>query len=469
MVDPSRERADSGEISPLGSVVVLLGDSHSRLSAETAIDLCSELAASGQRMVLADLHLETPLLHELLGVENLEGLVDIFLYGASLSRIARPVLDSAFLFIPAGTYPPDPAEVYSNDRWKKLVAGFAESDATLAVFTPAEGDLAALAHWSTDVVLLGPARDEEQVAELERLGFRVHELHPSAHEAEAPATLPEAEATIWPPTPHNAIPAPHSTPELIRLPESELELPPPPVRTPAKRSAGSPVLWILLAAVAIATIAYLLFSLKPELLPGAAAESLTSVGAVDDTIAASATAVSGAVPYSVPVRAFSSLAAAQEEVAANQLRLPSIPFYVSAETQQEVLYYRVFAGTSPDSATAEVLRRDLVREDIINEADSGGSWSFIERTPLAFDLGQFASMSDAAERLDSLRARAIPAYATLIPYSDGSRRWQLYGGAFRDSLSGEGMRDLLTTVGVEPRLTVRSGSRRSSQPDAATE
>ncbi len=466
MADPSPERADPGDISSLGSVVVLMASRNNRLTAEAAIELCSEWADAGRRMVLADFHLESPILHELLGVENLEGMVDIFLYGASLSRIARPVLDSAFLFIPAGTYPSDPEEVYSNSRWKKLVAGFRESDATLAVFAPSEeGALAALSEWSSELVLLDTA-DREEIEHAKRLGFRVRgegislvdpmlELEPEEE---------EAGATIWPPAPLEGPDLPTSAPGVIRLPESELELPPPPVRDPARRSAGSPVLWILLVAVVLATVAYLLFSLKPDLIPGASAEAAAAVAPP-----APPAAISGPVPYSVPVRAFSTFAAAQEEVAANQLRLPSVPFYTSAEVQQGVLYYRVFAGTSADSISAEVLRRDLVGEGIVVEADSPGSWSFIELTPYAFDLGEHVSAAEAVEHLDSLRVRSIPAYATVIPYSDGSRRWQLYGGAFRDSVSAEGMRDILTAAGFDPPLTVRLSSRRPPLPGAAAE
>src|SRR5690606_30542450 len=92
MADSSSDVVDTAESSPLGTVVVLLAGGEDRQwAARAAIDLCSEWASDGRRVVLTDLDLEDPLLHRLLGVPNLEGVVDIFVYGASLSRIAKPV------------------------------------------------------------------------------------------------------------------------------------------------------------------------------------------------------------------------------------------------------------------------------------------------------------------------------------------------------------------------------------------
>ena len=55
--------------------------------------------------------------------------------------------------------------------------------------------------------------------------------------------------------------------------------------------------------------------------------------------------------------------------------------------------------------------------------------------------------------------RNVPAYELAVPFSDGSRRWQLYGGAYADSATAEGMRKLLTTAGVTPKLVPRVGVR----------
>jgi hypothetical protein len=130
-------------------------------AAETAVEIAEAWARAGRRVVLADLHLEDPVLHERVGEPNLDGVVDIFLYGASLARSARPPHGYEFFFVPAGTYTARPAEVYGHSRWEKLSAGFREAEATLLVFAPGSAPgVERLAEWAATGVFLGePAAD----------------------------------------------------------------------------------------------------------------------------------------------------------------------------------------------------------------------------------------------------------------------------------------------------------------------
>jgi hypothetical protein len=123
---------------------------------DAAVAIAAAWAGADRRVVLADLHLEEPVLHERVGEPNLDGVVDIFLYGASVARSARPPSAHRFFLIPAGTYTATPADVYGHPRWRKLLAGFREADATLMGFVPgaAEG-MEALAGSGTAAVWLG--------------------------------------------------------------------------------------------------------------------------------------------------------------------------------------------------------------------------------------------------------------------------------------------------------------------------
>nr|MBA2670597.1 hypothetical protein [Gemmatimonadota bacterium] len=67
------------------------------------------------------------------------------------------------------------------------------------------------------------------------------------------------------------------------------------------------------------------------------------------------------------------------------------------------------------------------------------------------------SQDSAAAVGDSLSTREIPTYAVPVPYEDGTRRWQLYGGAYRDSATADAMRRRLTGAGIDPRLVLRVG------------
>ncbi|HSH44980.1 MAG TPA: hypothetical protein VK966_03945, partial [Longimicrobiales bacterium] len=70
--------------------------------------------------LLADADLDAPRLHAHLGLPNHEGLTDLFLFGASVARVALSPEGETFRFIPAGAYAPDPAEVLESTRWDHI-------------------------------------------------------------------------------------------------------------------------------------------------------------------------------------------------------------------------------------------------------------------------------------------------------------------------------------------------------------
>ncbi|HEX6911475.1 MAG TPA: hypothetical protein VF142_13810, partial [Longimicrobium sp.] len=93
--DPSFERLPgsvSGETAAPGPVLLVFDRGADRdWAADAAVALATGWHAAGRRTVLADLCLEDPFLNERIGMPNQEGVVDIFLYGASLARSARAV------------------------------------------------------------------------------------------------------------------------------------------------------------------------------------------------------------------------------------------------------------------------------------------------------------------------------------------------------------------------------------------
>ncbi|MBI4540220.1 MAG: response regulator [Gemmatimonadetes bacterium] len=98
--------------------------------------LASHSSRRGRRVLLADLGLENPRLHEVLGQENVEGVVDACLYGASLRRIATAVPGRAFLFAAAGTYTPDPESVVRHERWDALIRALIAAHAVMFAYVP---------------------------------------------------------------------------------------------------------------------------------------------------------------------------------------------------------------------------------------------------------------------------------------------------------------------------------------------
>jgi hypothetical protein len=94
--------------------------------------------ASRRRVAVGDLIGDAPPLQELVPADDVHGLVDSFMYGVSLNRVAYPVAGERELFVmPSGTSPIDYDELFLNPRWRRLAAGFREVGALLVLAAPA--------------------------------------------------------------------------------------------------------------------------------------------------------------------------------------------------------------------------------------------------------------------------------------------------------------------------------------------
>lgn len=492
--DPSFERIPQAAAWTAGSSgpVLLLFDpaAHREWVADAAIALATEWTRSGRRTVLADLSLEDPVLHERIGMTNQDGIVDIFLYGASLARSARPVPGRGFYLISAGTYTTESEDVFRHPRWEKIVAGFREAQASLLLFVPADArGLASLSRWAGEAMLLGGPRSEGRFRAA-AWGLTVQAwLAPPGSEGGSDASFGAVPA----PHPHPADPAdrfpdPEPAPanwtevagalrrtpeefrsaeEIVGAPPATLPVPDPAWETekpaPARRGA-SPVMLGLLALLLLVLAGVLLYTLRPDLLglaprTGAEADAgLPKAPAAPPRAAAAPQPAGTALPYAVNVSNFPELRAALREVERQQGRFPEAQFYVVPEDVQGVLYYKVMAGMVSDTTEAAELRRRLVEAGVItrDQVDDEG-WALIQSRPLAFSMGEFPSDSAARAVADSLTTSGLPAYTVAVPYSDGGERWRVYGGAFRDSTTAEPMRRLLQDNRVRAPLVDRTG------------
>ena len=126
---------------PLGGGLVLLvvawAGALSDWAERTALALAAGWAEK-RPILLADLALGHPGLHQVLGVENGEGMSDTFLFGCSVLRVARPVHGRGFLFVPAGTATANPEAVAASSRWASVVDACHRIRATIVVFVPSD-------------------------------------------------------------------------------------------------------------------------------------------------------------------------------------------------------------------------------------------------------------------------------------------------------------------------------------------
>ena len=165
---PTWHPYDPGEPSDVAfendcSLLVLLATPAAReaeWAERTAVSLARVWAEHGKRVFLVDLGLSRPRLHAAFGDANGEGMSDVLLYGASLTRIARAVPEG-FLYAPTGTPVLDGAQALASPRWSLLADGFQRAGAQLVVFLPADepGRDGMLSHARRIVVLAGSDGD----------------------------------------------------------------------------------------------------------------------------------------------------------------------------------------------------------------------------------------------------------------------------------------------------------------------
>ncbi|HEY0019424.1 MAG TPA: hypothetical protein VGC13_24195 [Longimicrobium sp.] len=497
--DPSFERLPApvaGETAAPGPVLLLFDRAADRSwAADAAVSLATGWHAAGRRTVLADLCLEDPFLHERIGMPNQDGVVDIFLYGASLARSARAVPGRGFHLISAGTYSDDPGGVLRNPRWDKIVAGFRDNQAALLLFVPSDApELASLRRFASEAILLGggdgaspmpagladpfsvrawltpPRRDDAAAVPAARPASpadRFPEPEPVAPWNAPPGTRAELAGVNDVIVPTAAVPgspaAPPVSPEAIPVPDPEWT----DADEPKKRKrAVSPLLLVLLLVALLAALVFL----GPQLIPGfpdllgsstardAEPAPAKAVPAAAAPVRPQPVAAAGAVlPYSVQVRNFQSWDDAAVFSREVSRRFSEAQFFIVPEANQGITYWKVMAGMAADTTAVTALRERLLAEKVIEEEAAGGRYALIDHRPLAHELGEYPTAEAARARADSLTSRAIPAYVAPVPYTDGTERWKVYGGAYRDTASAAAMTELLKGASIPPRLVERSG------------
>ena len=111
-----------------------------------------------RRTAVGDLFADSKPIQDLVRSDDPHGLVDSFLYGVSLNRIAHAVPGAGELFVmPSGTEAPDYEQMLSHPRWLRVAVGFEEVGALLVLAVPASAaKLAELVDSTDGIVLVGP-------------------------------------------------------------------------------------------------------------------------------------------------------------------------------------------------------------------------------------------------------------------------------------------------------------------------
>jgi cell division septation protein DedD len=455
---------------------------------ESAVALARAFAARGERVTIADLSLDRPELHELLGVDNEEGLSDVFLFGISLAHITRTVPEQSFHLIPASPFTPDAREVLEHEGWRSLLGEMASSQTRLLLYLPmnVEGAEAFVAGRDFDVVVLMQKAEPGLVrlAETGRVAA-VFVPHQHAPELERRSDADFEKIRIPKDSARDALIADlrarqraalmAPTPTMAPLPESEGAVrvvkrggeraagtPGPIFRLPATHPTGKSSSdwvsrWLFLGVLlGIAGFAgwYWYDTYGRETasrLPASVLPAAVTRRAASPVMAETK---GEALPFSVAIASYQAIEQAEARVTQLREEEPDIDFFVGPWVAQGALSYRVMAGPVGDSASATALVDALVQKRI-KTITSG--WDVLT-TPYAFFLGEYASLEDAKAQQRTAALKAIPSYIVEVASPDGSTHHKVYAGAYAGHGDAEFMRPILKAAGLPQNLVERTGS-----------
>lgn len=430
----------------------LLDDVYATVIAGTDSDAAASIAvgiarAQGarRRVAIADLIGESRPLEALLVGDDPHGVSDSFLYGVSLNKIARPIDATGAVFLmPSGTESVANEQVYANERWRRLAAGFHQVGALLLIVavpgTPGFAELCGF------------------IGALMPVGATAFPVPPGVRLI-APAPPPP------PPSPVVPTPRRESTARARAIA----------AENDATRRRRTISFVLGLAAVAIVLGVALKPYLPPRFLamfsraqaPGDTSSLVQSpvqrVDSLSDSARALARDSAAAVADSLrpPLEVANpadSLRAARYAIyfsSANNrdaampdqyvMSLPGVA--MSLVPEDGMLWYRVTVGASTNQRVIMAMLNDLRARKVI-----GASGDVLE-VPYAFRLEDSVRVADVPGRLTEYTNRGIMAYALRQPNGQA----MVYTGAFESPTQANVLADSLQKIGITPVLVYRTG------------
>lgn len=514
--DPDRPDGEVPELpTPDGPILTLLvspGLHGDGWAGRAAARIARRGIAGNGRILLADLGLDRPHLHEVLGVNQGEGMSDAFVFGASIQRVAQPTKEG-FLFASAGTPVAEPGSVLASPRWRPVAEAFRQAGAHLLLYVPWDlpGREALLARASSVAILATPEEAEELADGILGQARVDLVLGPGAAEGDdageqgAPGS-PVADARAGDPAgPSGRRPAEVGPAGAVA---SDAEgggtrsgvAPGRPTDEEARDNGreqgrggrlGLLVLLfvlLLLGVLGAALLGFIDIPGIPEMTAGPTAGPTTAT-----TEAAAGAGIPedgpGEVPtessrplggphhaWSLMIASFQDPAVGLEQAGALQRIHPERLFHLAPVQVGGATWYRLLVGPAADSLAASDLRQGL-------NAGSGAGWR-VRPTPLAFQLAEVATAEEASALVDDLPPE-IPGYAlAVVPggtdtdgedrffalpqASDASpgARYRVYVGGYSDAGEATLMEETLRNTGFgEAPLVQRVGFVPPGEPE----
>jgi hypothetical protein len=450
-----KARAVAPTVGVWGAAVVVSRDP--QIAAHIAVCIARSLGGT-RRVAIADLVGDLQPLTSLITLsdDDPHGIADSFRYGVSLNRIARPVDAVGNLFVlPSGTEAVAHEEIYRNERWRRLAAGFVEVQATLLIVaSPDVPGFDELVRYVGGVVRVGdqlpdapsevgnvveistPEPLAKATAKANDRARRTASTRPDERRSRGLALVAVIGALIvgggmaWPSLRdrYNL-----QLPSFLRAPAAPARTAAPPVSAPA-----APVLAADIApATDSAAVAASATASDSTLLISNPADSTTASRYAVYLLAAN-TAISA-----VPAVEKAARGAGMTDSMLAQLAVSPVPL-----GSDGARWYRVTMGAFTDRAAAESLLVQLRRGRVVG-ATSGSVIS----TPFAFELARDVPADSIRRRVAAWAARGLRPYVLRTRGGVG----RLYVGAFEAPAQASVFADSLRLLGIDSPLAFRIG------------
>jgi hypothetical protein len=413
--------------------------------------------ANRRRVAVGDLIGDAPPLQALVPADDVHGLVDSFLYGVSLNRVAYPVAGERELFVmPSGTSPIDHDELFVNPRWRRLASGFREVGALLVLAAPAHAThLRHLVDATDGAVLVG---DEvpASVSVAQSLAW-IRERKSAPISVAGPATASETETlpaqpvaelarrTPWPAWAAGIV----LTLSLLGAGVWFWQRPFASERPPRRGLAGTSPAAAAVTGGTLATDSVLRVQAAQHdaaLRDSAARAANLAVAADSFPVFSPVNAAdsANASAYAVLLENTNGLAGAILQLNDKFATLPATSYGLSLRSR----LFELVAGAYPTRAGAESLLVDLRARRVL-----GPTVGNVTVLPYAFLVQLNVPAADVPSRLQRAAARAQPVYALRQPNGAAN----LYFGAYESPQQAALAVPAVRKAGITPTLVYRIG------------
>jgi hypothetical protein len=159
-----------------------------------------------------------------------------------------------------------------------------------------------------------------------------------------------------------------------------------------------------------------------------------------------------AAGFSLTLGSYRDAAVAHLQAEALSRERPELLFVVAPVEVDGELFHRLLVGPSSD-ATAAGLRAELSRT--LTQEDPSG-W-VVRETPLAFHLARYATLEEARARAAELSLLEVPAYVLEDAPPGETHAFDVWAGAYADSLEASWLGHILEGEDVVASLKRRRG------------